>query len=753
MDTYLLIPYVLAGILVFAGIQFLFIGMSFKNHPEYGIFGILVLFQAYCIWMGIDLTLTIVPEDFISGRVDNYNATAVINILFLFFIATISKYSHWRLGIAYLLSVLIVLVFNNLESTYVVLPQDQWIGSEVSNLLRQNSKISVSPWFELFNTLQFVILMGYSVKAYYYQRSLQLDKSVLQLVCSSLFVAGSFSDVLYDLGIFALPVSIYFFAAMVFYTSIMLSWNIGKTLQIKQQIQQGEANLHQIIDLVPDLVFARDAQGRFIFANKALTDIYNTTATDIIGKTDDIFNKNNEEVAFFRKIDQQVLNSGQAMVIQEEPITDQNNNTRYLRTTKIPFIHKGNKAILGVGTDITDIRQFDKMLMSKDKLLETIFESASVAIFLLDQSHQVIKVNKSGIELLKANKKPSGLNRLGNYFYCSNLVTQSDVCGKTLKCANCNFFKSIRTTFGEQNNLKNQYAHLKLQNNGTETYFDVMYSTTYLEINGDKLALLLMEDISNLKQIERDLQESELKYRQITHAISDYLYTVVVHENGLIETIHTPAAEPVTGYKAEEFDSDPNLWLNIVYEEDRQQVKQFIEMAAYNSSMSVMEHRIVRKDKSIIWVSNTLIFKKSLGKAMGYEGVIHDITKRKNAEIALEYRNTLFQTMMDNLPIGIYMIDAKTGKPMLANNHAVKLLGKSILPDISRENLAETYQAFLVGTNNLYPEQKMPIIRALSGEFSSIDDMEIEHPDGSRKLLEIVGSPVIDNDTILLQVW
>jgi signal transduction histidine kinase len=125
--------------------------------------------------------------------------------------------------------------------------------------------------------------------------------------------------------------------------------------------------------------------------------------------------------------------------------------------------------------------------------------------------------------------------------------------------------------------------------------------------------------------------------------------------------------------------------------------------------------------------------------------VMRDITVQKEAEKTLDSQNRLINTMLDNLPIGIFMVDAKNGKPLIANTRAKELLGRGILPDATKENLSEVYEAYIFGTNTQYPPNEMPIIRGIQGESSHINDMEVERPDGSRIQLEIFGCPVLDS--------
>ena len=116
----------------------------------------------------------------------------------------------------------------------------------------------------------------------------------------------------------------------------------------------------------------------------------------------------------------------------------------------------------------------------------------------------------------------------------------------------------------------------------------------------------------------------------------------------------------------------------------------------------------------------------------------------KEREESLSRQNGLFSSLLKILPIGVFMVEAPSGKPLVANETAFKLLGRGILPDASRHNLAEAYKAFKIGSREPYPPEEMPILLGMNGVSSHIDDLEVERPDGTKTLLEIFGSPVAD---------
>jgi PAS domain S-box-containing protein len=129
-----------------------------------------------------------------------------------------------------------------------------------------------------------------------------------------------------------------------------------------------------------------------------------------------------------------------------------------------------------------------------------------------------------------------------------------------------------------------------------------------------------------------------------------------------------------------------------------------------------------------------------------------DITHQKRTEDALrqktedlDSRNRLISTILDTVPIAIFMVEAPSGKPIIANREATRLLGRGILPDATEENLSEVYEAYKASTSQRYPAEEMPVIRGMYGESRHIDDMVVVRPDGTMVQLEIFGTPVVDS--------
>jgi PAS domain S-box-containing protein len=169
-----------------------------------------------------------------------------------------------------------------------------------------------------------------------------------------------------------------------------------------------------------------------------------------------------------------------------------------------------------------------------------------------------------------------------------------------------------------------------------------------------------------------------------------------------------------------------------------------IRVSGQNLGVLCFEH----VDRSHHWETDEIAFACQIADQIAITLLNRD---RKRAEEALlkkaeelDNKNRLFSTLLDTVPIGVFMVEAPSGKPILSNREATRLLGRGILPDTTEANLAEVYEAHKIGTSGRYPTTEMPIVRGMQGESSHIDDMVVVRPDGTRTTLEIFGNPVFD---------
>ncbi|MBD2576837.1 cache domain-containing protein [Oscillatoria sp. FACHB-1406] len=97
---------------------------------------------------------------------------------------------------------------------------------------------------------------------------------------------------------------------------------------------------------------------------------------------------------------------------------------------------------------------------------------------------------------------------------------------------------------------------------------------------------------------------------------------------------------------------------------------------------------------------------------------------------------------LDAIPVGVFVIDSQ-GKPYYTNRTGQQLLGKGIVDSAPSEALAEVYQTYLSGTDELYPNDRLPIAMALQGVSTRAEDLEIRLRDRVIPI-ECLGTPIYD---------
>jgi PAS domain S-box-containing protein len=101
------------------------------------------------------------------------------------------------------------------------------------------------------------------------------------------------------------------------------------------------------------------------------------------------------------------------------------------------------------------------------------------------------------------------------------------------------------------------------------------------------------------------------------------------------------------------------------------------------------------------------------------------------------------KAFLDAVPVGVTVHDA-SGNIYYFNEMTKQLTGTDTNREVTPEKLTETYQVYRTGTSQLYPQEELPVFRALKGEKSKIDDVEI-HQDGKVVFLEVYSTPIFDD--------
>ena len=141
--------------------------------------------------------------------------------------------------------------------------------------------------------------------------------------------------------------------------------------------------LRLLIDTLPDFLYVKDAESRFLVANQTVaSNVGDGSPADLLGKTDfDFFPR--QFAAKYREDELRVIHSGQPLLNVEEEVLDLSGNTRYLLTTKVPFRNQAGRivGIVGVGRDITERKRVELALSEAEQKYRSMFEETVLGVF------------------------------------------------------------------------------------------------------------------------------------------------------------------------------------------------------------------------------------------------------------------------------------------------------------------------------------------------------------------------------------
>ena len=131
--------------------------------------------------------------------------------------------------------------------------------------------------------------------------------------------------------------------------------------------------------------------------------------------------------------------------------------------------------------------------------------------------------------------------------------------------------------------------------------------------------------------------EAEERYRSMVERIPAVAYTAELGGDGRW-TYVAPQIESVLGFSAEEWQADPTLWSRLLHEEDRPMIMARREGNTRRPEDHVaMEYRLHARDGRIVWVHDeSVVVHDAAGRAKELQGVLYDVTERKEAEATLQ---------------------------------------------------------------------------------------------------------------------
>jgi len=163
-------------------------------------------------------------------------------------------------------------------------------------------------------------------------------------------------------------------------------------------------------------------------------------------------------------------------------------------------------------------------------------------------------------------------------------------------------------------------------------------------------------DITERKEAEDALREAEEKYRTLVEAIPAITYIDVASNTNNSPTLYiSPQVKPILGYSPEEWMADPELWMSSLHPDDRERVLETDRMSLASAMRLSLEYRLIARDGHVVWIEDeSTIVTDEDGIPRFEQGVMLDITARKEAEQAVTEAEARYRALVERIPAIVY---------------------------------------------------------------------------------------------------
>ncbi|MGQ0543443.1 MAG: PAS domain S-box protein, partial [Blastocatellia bacterium] len=247
----------------------------------------------------------------------------------------------------------------------------------------------------------------------------------------------------------------------------------------------------------------------------------------------------------------------------------------------------------------------------------------------------------------------------------------------------------------------------------------------------------IIQSSSTLTKVEAlEFKESENKYRSFIENLPVLFYAV--DSKPPYRPLYVSPAFSRFGYPMETWLNDPDIWIKVIHEDDREWVFNQTKVSTKTGEEVDYEYRVIDAEGEIHWVRDRgCLIRDTKGQVVCREGVILDITARKQTEEALSQSEKRFRNLFENANDIIYVHDL-SGNYLSMNQAAERVFGYSC-DEALKLNMSE-----IVAPEHLELARRM-LAEKLSGHTKQTAyELDCVRKDGTRLTLEV-------NSTVMLK--
>lgn len=375
------------------------------------------------------------------------------------------------------------------------------------------------------------------------------------------------------------------------------------------------------------------------------------------------------------------------------------------------------------------------MSFNRAELAQTLFEEAADALFLFDPgTESIVDVNPMAQRLCGFSRRDLLAMEIGALFRCEEQGGSS----------------RLRNAFKKTGLFHAQDGYVLRSAKGA--WIPVNLSVTRLHAEPKTLALITARDVREQRAARLQLERTESELKRVLSSVSDFVWGAEQDAQGRWQNLYySPVVERIAGRPPAYYAIGLHRWLGAVHPEDRARVEErLLALQDGKTNQLTEEYRIVLPDGSVRWVRDSVLASYvGDGSIRRLDGVVADVTARRQAEEARRFTDQRFARVVETVADGLCILD-QTGQIVFANAAAERIFGISRAEFLSRRFDDPAWQAARVDGGLLTAEDyALPRVLATRQPVYGLE-RAFTRPDGQRIVVSFSASPLLDAEGVVV---
>jgi PAS domain S-box-containing protein len=432
--------------------------------------------------------------------------------------------------------------------------------------------------------------------------------------------------------------------------------DITERKRAEEALRQSEEKYRTILENIEDGYFETDIAGNFTFFNNSVCRMLGYSKDEMVGMNNRQYTDKGNAKKLYQAFNK-VYRTGEPTKGFDWEIIRKDGTKRYIETSVSLIKNISGQPIgfRGIVRDITERKQAEEGLKDSEERYRKLFENAIDGIVLADLERGII---------IDCNKVIGGLVEREK----TELIGQSQ---QILHPPEDSIGEVSRTFVQHRFDKEGQVLETQVITKTGERK-RVEIKANILELKGRKVLQGIFRDITERKQAEKKLRESEEKYRTILENIEEGYYEVDIAGNF---TFFNDSLCQMLGYIKDEL-----MGMNNRQYTDQENAKKLYQ--AFNKVYKTGEPEkgfdweVIRKDGTKRYTETSVsLVKNPSGQPEGFRGIVRDITERKRAEETLKESEEKYRLLVEESIQGIVIVQGIPPRMVFVNPTMTMILG------------------------------------------------------------------------------